>query len=384
MVWNLDGSGEREFAGTGPVVSLTNISAAGGGTSNDDYLFVVMTAHLPGTGGGRRISSVNISDSDNPGDGGNLQELFRFRMENDPATSQDVLQFWALRNADFSGGPIDVEAAPSLLRMDVTANHSNFADNHYAIYIMRSDSLPLTGDLVDYIEGGACQKADTETGNMELINEYIPLQFGVATRFYHTASSLTQCIPATFQVFDSEPAGGSFTRVSSTMTSVVDLGIGMAENQCFGKDNSADDSMLSIGALLFSENAIKKGPFLPFFDGDAVTASTCEPALFTPATSASIWAIGNISQGATTATSAELFVLSGGAVPYNFAFTWQGGTAPAGVTVEQSGVTDNIIELTVPSAAKLGDYSGTLIGSISDLTGQIEQFFLPVTFTVVP
>ena len=44
MTWALDGSGEREFASTGPTVDLTGIITAGGGTDNNDYLFIVALA----------------------------------------------------------------------------------------------------------------------------------------------------------------------------------------------------------------------------------------------------------------------------------------------------------------------------------------------------
>lgn len=97
------------------------------------------------------------------------------------------------------------------------------------------------------------------------------------------------------------------------------------------------------------------------------------------------WAVGNLEQDATSGSSATLTVASGGAAPYNYSFAWQGGSPPAaGMSIVQGGgPTDNIIEISTAGTTPPGSYSGTIIGSITDATGQVLNVNLDVTFIVL-
>lgn len=295
MTWALDGTAEREFAGTGPSVTLTNITAAGGGSANSDYLIFAVTSLSGIIDVNFRLTSLVITDDDNPGDGGAMLEIFRGRLEhNDGGFAEDVQQFWVQRNADFSGGPLDIEAAPALLRAVMNASGSQFADWHLGLFIMRSDAMPLGGSILDFLEGGfsQCQQDQVASdsagdspdfGALTIVNAFNAADIGCVARLQNPAASISGAVPAcdvqSYVVFGTLLQ--THTRVSASMTSRIDMGIGMAANQCLAKTNLADNAVLSLGAIRISESAVAGGPLIPFFDGSDDDGRTNEPDLST-------------------------------------------------------------------------------------------------------
>jgi hypothetical protein len=264
VTWALDASGEREFAGTGPTVDLTGIVTAGGGTDNNDYAFIVAIA-VQGTEDTVNLSVGGVG-------GGNLEEMIRVRLETSTA-SENVLQIFAIRNSDIAS-QLDIESAITL-RCRVTMASATFIDIHFAVYVVRSDAMPLTGDLVDFMQGGVVQYAEGETGDISIINDFVMADLGIVHRMHGASASLVGT--GSYNVFSA--ILDTDTRVSAGQTSVIRIGTGMAENQDLGKDNTGAGTTLSVQAVRFAEVATATGPFTPLFDAIGDTGATVEPEL---------------------------------------------------------------------------------------------------------
>ncbi len=287
MTWTQDGTGEREFSGTGNAV-LTGLTSAGAGAANSDYLILVISVRQMAAAS-HRFTAMTLTDDANPGDGGDLQEMMRVRIGNDdPITSEHIHQFWAIRNNDFAN-PIDIEAAPATLRMTAVADDGTFAINHLAVFIMRSTNMPLGGDLVDFMQGGICQ-VDTLTVAQDDVNEALRIvnalgditdDFSCTGRVQGASAAITgtppECAVQTYSQYSVLIQTHTF--VNAGYTSVANVGTGLAANQCLAKTNTGDNTDLTLGAILFKEDTAPTGPFTPYFDGDTQNTATCEPEL---------------------------------------------------------------------------------------------------------
>jgi hypothetical protein len=285
VTWAQDGTGEREFSGTGNVV-LTGITSAGGGAANSDYLILVITVRQMADAS-HRFTSVTLTDDDNPGDGGALEEMMRVRILTGPA-SENIHQFWAIRNNDFAL-PLDIEAAPALLRMTGVADDGSFAINHMALFIMRTDAMALGGDLVDFMQGGICQ-VDESSVAQDDVNEALRIvnaegelteDFSCTGRVQGASATITgtpvECAVQTYSQYN--PLIQTHTFVNAGYTAVANVGLGLAANQCLAKTNTGSNTDLTLGSLRFSEVVAPTGPFTPYFDGDTQNTATCEPEL---------------------------------------------------------------------------------------------------------
>jgi hypothetical protein len=269
VTWALDGSGEREFAGGGPTVDLS-VPSAGLGADNDDYLFIVAIATVDTEDIGQHVATCNMSLGGVGG--GDLQEMIRVRLARDTA-SEDQMQLFAIRNSDITS-QLDVESALTF-RCRIIYSDVAFVDVHYACYIVRSDAMPLTGALVDFMQGGVVQYAEGETGLISIINDFVIGDLGLVHRQHGPSASLVG--DGSYNVFDA--ILDTDTRVSAGQTSVIRIGTGMDANQTLGKDNTGTGTTLSVQAVRFAETVTATGPFTPFFDGDGDTGSTVEPEL---------------------------------------------------------------------------------------------------------
>ena len=295
MTWALDGTGEREFAGTGPAVALTSLTSAGGGLDNDDYM-VFAVSNLSGFAADAnfRLTSLVMSKDSDGTQGGAMTEIFRNRIARGPAlASEDCQQFWVARNADYAVA-LDFESAAIDFRATMNASSGVFSDWHLAVYIMRSDAMPLGGDILDFLEGGFCQvqqdqvasddAADSpDFGALTIVNTDVVGDIGCVARLQNAASVISGVVPncdvQSYNIFDTTLQ--NHTRVSAVQTSVIVMGIGMDANQCLAKTNLVDDATLTLGAIRISESAVAGGPLIPFFDGIADNTRTCEPDLST-------------------------------------------------------------------------------------------------------
>jgi len=295
VTWALDGTAEREFAGTGPLVEATSISAAGGGTDNDDYM-VFCVSNLSGFTADTnfRLTSLTFTKDDDVTQGGAMTEIFRGRIaRNAGLVVEDCMQFWVARNSDYAVA-LDFESAAADFRASMNASSGIFASWHLAVFIMRSDAMPLTGSILDFLEGGfsQCQPdqvasddaADTpDFGALTIVNTDVAGDIGCVGRLQNPASTISGVVPncdvQSYNIFDTTLQ--NHTLVSGVQTSVIVMGIGMDANQCLAKTNVADDASLTLGAIRISESAVVGGPLIPFFDGSGDNGRTNEPDLST-------------------------------------------------------------------------------------------------------
>jgi hypothetical protein len=295
MTWALDGTAEREFAGTGPTVEAVGIVAAGGGTDNDDYMIFCVSdiSGVPADTNFRLTSLVMSKDSDGS-QGGAMTEIFRGRISRGPTNAaEDVQQFWVQRNADYAVA-LDFESAASDFRATMNASSGSFADWHLGVFIMRSDAMPLGGSILDFLEGGFSQieQADVASDNpadspdfgaLTIANTDVAGDLGCHGRLQNAAATIAGTVPTcdvqSYNIFDTLLQ--NHTRVSAVQTSVIAIGIGMDANQCLGKTNTVDNAVLTLGAIRISESAVAGGPLIPFFDGVGDNGRTNEPDLST-------------------------------------------------------------------------------------------------------
>jgi len=294
VTWALDGTAEREFSGTGPLVEAVGISAAGGGTDNDDYL-IVAVSNLQGFADDSefRLTSLTFTKDSDGTQGGAMTELFRGRIEHAAGTTEDCMQFWVARNADFAVA-LDFESVAADFRASMNASSGINSDWHLAVFIMRSDAMPLGGDILDFIEGGFCQVGNDDVasddatdspdfGALTIVNTDVAGDIGCVSRSQNQTATISgvnpKCDVQSYNIFDTTLQ--NHTRVSpGGFTYVTVMGIGMDANQCLAKTNTGANTSLQLGAVRISESAVTGGPLIPFFDG-IDDSRTCEPDLST-------------------------------------------------------------------------------------------------------
>lgn len=276
MTWALDSAVEREFSGNGLTIDAS-LAVSGDAAANNDYLFIVALSIANTTEDeGYKANSCNLSVAGSGG--GDMEEMLRVRMKRGSSgTQEDVVQLFAIRNSDIAS-QLDIESAITLrCRMNMSANRT--MNMHFGFFVVWSDSMPTSGNLVDFMEGGICQKADTESGDIQVIHQDIVGDLGISHRCMAQSATIASCSPATYNVFDSTLQDFAF--VNSAQTSVMRLGLGMEANQCLDNDNTGDDTQMTLYAMRFAETVTSTGPFTPYFDGTGDNGSTCQPELST-------------------------------------------------------------------------------------------------------
>lgn len=276
MAWALDVQNSVNKVGSGSSWA-GNIIPTGVGTDNNQYWFICQTvihvSEAADSGRIARITSLRVGDSAGT-TGGFMTEILRYRHDtNVSAPVSRITQLFVARNSDFAT-PVDIESLANV-KFSVVMNNAAFKTNTIHMAIMQSPNAPTAGDVIDYMEGGICERGDGETG----------------------ATGITHLTPAAGDFVTASVASGDFAdysgwtigadlfdKVNVVSAGTLDVRIRGAlttpADTTLTKNATGDLKSLIHLAVRFSESAIVKGPFLISLEANGNVSADCDPELF--------------------------------------------------------------------------------------------------------